>query len=622
MLLSTEQDRVFSSTSRDRYMPRIRQGYLFSTREKKSIHCSHSCLFQCFRACIECRTRRYHIIDKDNRRISNITPGYDSVRILRIGEAIRSWKVCLMSRIPHLAKQSPRMKGWVFLWECAGDECCLIETTFQKSGPMNRNSCYDHRCLRCRIGEIAIDERLVERYKYMSVFAESMIFQASDISFESSIVLTSDKDSVEMCWRKFSPIVNRIIKEYTWWFGRDIFFEKKCPHPCEHVSPYQVHGKIVYENSKIQTYSRMFFSKGNISSGWKVSTTFHILLFRVYCDSIIVVLSYMNKNVLLMVSFFLLLILSGVFLLLKNEKPQWSLNHSGSNAEIPTVESIGESYDQSRKEAAKLRKSESERMSTLVWSGLEKDCASLTLQDIREECHDRILIRQIHENATSTGVCTSITHPTRNQECLNTVVFELAMAAENTSMCNTMTGSTLVKERCVATIEEKIYDHRMLSGTIDMKACMWFQDKNIRSVCSKTVAMQDEWVALENAIEGSDIEACNALSQEANRAICTDSVNFRIAMTELDASYCMKIKNSERKDLCESNLIGKRSQSITKSAVSTDNIALCDTLDTTGRNTCRESVFMQRVRATRDPQLCGNFTNLKLINTCKEITAQ
>lgn len=318
----------------------------------------------------------------------------------------------------------------------------------------------------------------------------------------------------------------------------------------------------------------------------------------------------------------LILVIGSIYLFFTEKKPLWEEGATVSETWISNTESIEASFEASREEGAKLRKKESNYMKEVLQNGWTQDCSTITIDDIRSECQDRILMKQIQKNPTNTGVCTSITHIIRHAECINTVIFWLSMNAENTSMCASMTGGTVVQDTCVTQIEQKIYSNLALSWKLNMGICMGFADKSIRSICSKNVSLQDEGIALENAIEGTDLIACNALIQEENRITCTDSVNFRIAMMNLDASYCTKIVNKERKSLCESNLIGKRSQSVTKDAVSTDNLDLCETLDTTGRNTCRDSVFMQRVRMTRDSELCKNFTNLKLINTCKEITAQ
>ncbi len=110
------------------------------------------------------------------------------------------------------------------------------------------------------------------------------------------------------------------------------------------------------------------------------------------------------------------------------------------------------------------------------------------------------------------------------------------------------------------------------------------------------------------------------LQNEKNRNSCKDIVWFRLAMEEYNTTYCSNILDSDQKELCESNLLSYQTEQIMQEALETDTMDACEKLDTPRRLVCRENVLMQRVRTTRDPALCADFTTERLRDICKEIT--
>lgn len=155
-----------------------------------------------------------------------------------------------------------------------------------------------------------------------------------------------------------------------------------------------------------------------------------------------------------------------------------------------------------------------------------------------------------------------------------------------------------------------------------MSQCLTFTDKAIRARCTRSIIQKEENTLLTKAMEGTDPSLCDELTQETNQSLCRNEVYFRVAMTEKDTSYCSRITDTKRANLCDSNLLSARIQRIVQNALQNDDPSLCNELDTGRQVSCRESVFMSRVRKTRDPSLCENLTTPYLMTACREITAR
>lgn len=346
-----------------------------------------------------------------------------------------------------------------------------------------------------------------------------------------------------------------------------------------------------------------------------------LLFLEIFAILYIIILSMSYRLFVFLSSFWVLVMLIGFFYWLYLSDQKSAILETWMHLPPPQA-SIIEQYATSQAKKWKEEKESSDAMNMIIRSWSLRDCDWLTQSGLVSECRDRVAFRAIVSEGSGANACMNLTSSHLRDECKNTLLYQSATKSGTLHLCDEITGNPGFSEICRRTIEKNRYLEMLASWTLTHANCLGFTDTHIESSCIRQVIEKDEGKILSRALEWTDPHACDALVYDDNRILCQNEVQFRLAMINKDDTLCAQITDTKRRDLCRSNLLSYKIQSITRNAVTEDDLSLCESLDTPRARSCRESVWMARVRSTRDASLCQHFTTARFITTCHEITVR
>lgn len=114
----------------------------------------------------------------------------------------------------------------------------------------------------------------------------------------------------------------------------------------------------------------------------------------------------------------------------------------------------------------------------------EKDmtyCDAIRLPSLRTSCADMVLSTRAQDEKKS-ELCEVITDTGAESRCRDNILFFLATEIQDIASCGRI-GDEHIRANCVEALEEKTYDARVLSGSLDRPFCDSLMTDSLRANC-------------------------------------------------------------------------------------------------------------------------------------------
>ncbi len=214
---------------------------------------------------------------------------------------------------------------------------------------------------------------------------------------------------------------------------------------------------------------------------------------------------------------------------------------------------------------------------TILKSGDESQCDSLSDENLRIQCHDKIYMTAAVDEQ-DINICDMITDENLKSMCLDQVQMILSRYADSADDCSVITSESLRKQ-----CEDNFYLTNS-KETLSIENCDNISDENLSGECKKTVTKNIE--VIEQSKQAAQtatvqktfqeiLELCDNLS--GNRSVsCKDAVYPQLAFDEKDLSHCDKISDQLAAAECRKEQGDKINEYYLRQSLASNDTSLCE----------------------------------------------
>ncbi|MFC1733480.1 hypothetical protein ACFL6I_24540 [candidate division KSB1 bacterium] len=216
----------------------------------------------------------------------------------------------------------------------------------------------------------------------------------------------------------------------------------------------------------------------------------------------------------------------------------------------------------------------------------ETACEQISDPELRTKCHDQIYF-SLATKGLDAELCNKIESAELKKKCSDTIQALSGRTAESAESCGSIADAVL-KQNCL----DNFYFTNSIENLTE-ESCENIADPSLKDRCSKTVAKNKEVIEISKQMVASEYQSneeklqnCEQLSDESAQT-CRDETNYNLALEKKDLSYCSKIQNKEKQDLCVK--------------VQTANI---------------NNYYLKQATSRKDPSLCNKILDEGMKATC------
>lgn len=209
----------------------------------------------------------------------------------------------------------------------------------------------------------------------------------------------------------------------------------------------------------------------------------------------------------------------------------------------------------------------------------KKMCDQLVSEKLRNDCLDKIYNYLAFQNLDS-SLCEKISNEDYKQICLDKIQFTFAKTLPSLDSCSSIKNKD-IKNDC---LDYYYYDNSI--KTLSQNSCDNIKDEVTKEKCkikvvkaTQVAQITKKQVAIQQKYKSNEEKLNNCSFLSGDSAIkCQDSINYKLALSQKDISYCDKILDSVLKDECTKSQSAKINNFYLRQAISRKNPQLCSNI--------------------------------------------
>lgn len=234
---------------------------------------------------------------------------------------------------------------------------------------------------------------------------------------------------------------------------------------------------------------------------------------------------------------------------------------------------------------------------------------------LKAECLDNVYSAQASKEK-DVKLCEKITDTTTKDRCVNSFVYDTAIASAKQSDCDKIVGDSDLKSACEKNIVFAKIEEQSFSGTVDVCNTLAGADKDY---CVNRIKKDSDIDLLQKGTNTKDISICGQIQDINMKNTCSDTVYMSLAIEKKDGSLCTKIVDVNRRTNCIAQFARVNDVSLLQKALAENNLSLCTTITTPDlKIKCTDTILLKQWVANRDATLCAKITDASTKKQCTD----
>ncbi|MDP2103446.1 MAG: hypothetical protein Q8K26_00825, partial [Candidatus Gracilibacteria bacterium] len=193
---------------------------------------------------------------------------------------------------------------------------------------------------------------------------------------------------------------------------------------------------------------------------------------------------------------------------------------------------------------------------------------------LKTECTDNVYSALASREKNIT-FCEKIQDTTIKAHCMNSFIYDTAIASGKQSDCGKITGDSDLKKACEKNIVFAQIEDQSFSGTISTCESLTGVDKDY---CVNRIKKDTDIDLLQKGTNTQDLSICGQIRDITMKNTCTDTVYMALAMKKQDGLLCAKIVDAGRRANCNTQFARVNDANILQKAITGNNLPMCKTI--------------------------------------------
>ncbi len=318
-------------------------------------------------------------------------------------------------------------------------------------------------------------------------------------------------------------------------------------------------------------------------------------------------------HIILVASILTVLALGGgfYFFIFGQQAPNWDI------ATTTTPDVGTPTYEMERATVEQTNAKNSELYNTAMQEQNIALCDGISDTSQQSDCRDMIVANTAKKSGTI-ETCDTLTSTGITMICRDVISSDRAIAATDRSLC-IQVSDTDRRTTCQESIDEIQLTAKTRENTITRKFCGSLGARS-QSICLTQIREIDETALYRDALGKNDTRLCEQIVTLELRSTCLDTIRLKSAVTTDNTTLCDTITDSNKRLYCQAQVSKTADIALYKSATrGTDPSACTPIVNENLRNKCHDTIIIASVKRDNDTTLCDGLSATGMINVCRQI---
>lgn len=300
------------------------------------------------------------------------------------------------------------------------------------------------------------------------------------------------------------------------------------------------------------------------------------------------------------------------FLISKKNSNNGELNGTQTWAIVSGVTSLQEAEQKQLQEKVDRYTAYNGAVDTLDIAACEKIVGDDIL---KTECIDNVY-SALSSREKNVTFCEKIQDVTIKAHCMNSFIYDTAIASGKQLDCDKIVGDSDLKEACTKNIVFAQIENQSFSGTISTCESLTWVDKEY---CINRIKKDSDVDLLQQGTNTKNISICGQIKDTSMKNTCTDTVYMTLAIEKQDGLLCAKIIDTLRRTNCNTQFARVNDANILQKAIAGNNLSMCKTIVTLDMRTkCTDTLLLKQWVTNKNVATCNKISDTSTKKQCND----